>query len=129
MKIFDWNIKARRRQLVVDAGRHRLAEVFRPPTETLSCRLPWPALNGFHDAVSFLKRPLCWLWSGILALLSACSSLETPITLQPVGPAPLEEFTGSGTPDQGYLVVYSEPDILAGDTYGRSRYLLLSGDG
>jgi hypothetical protein len=66
-----------------------------------------------------------WIALAIAVSLPACSTHQTPITLQPIGPAPQEGFTSNS---QGWLMVYS--DWAADATHNRhSSYKVVSEDG
>jgi hypothetical protein len=74
----------------------------------------------------------CWLLLSCTALLSACASPHAPtapVALQPIGPAPHEQFRA---PNEGYLVVYSAPKLFGfvdSTVILHSSYVISSEDG
>ena len=69
------------------------------------------------------------LCASLTTLLAACNMQQPSVSLPAIGPVPIQEFTGSGKPGEGYLVVYPRPDWLAADYYGHSHYTVLADDG
>jgi hypothetical protein len=76
-----------------------------------------------------IKNLHAWIWLSMVTLVPACSFHQTPVALQPVGPAPMEESSPSL---EGTLVVYSDLELFSDPPpyfNQHSSYTIASDDG